>query len=392
MIQGQVHPDFQAAADVLDEQVTSAGRGGAALCVYHRGEKVVDIWGGARDEAGTPWTSDTMAMSFSTTKGVASTALHMCADRGLIGYDDLVVEHWPEFARGGPVKKEITVRQVLCHEAGLYELRSWIDHADEMLDWDAMVDVMERLTPAFAPGTANAYQGITYGWLVGELVRRVSGKPLGEFVRMEIAEPLGLDGLHIGLPPSEQPRVAELLMPATARGPLHDTSKVFSELAEAMGLVIDFERIKEALAPKGMEDVFRRPEALEAEIPAANGVFTARSLARMYAALAGGGELDGVRLMSGETLAEAATVQNTRPDLVIVFPIRWRLGYHSVFTPNGFLDTGFGHFGFGGSGAWADPAHDVAVGMVLNRLAGTAVGDDRMIRVNGAVLDAATAR
>ena len=166
----------------------SAG-GGAALCVYHRGECVVDTWGGVRNREGDPWERDTLALSYSTTKGVASTLLHILVDRGLVDYDAPVAEYWPEFAAAG--KDSITVRQVMCHEAGLYDVRGMIDHARRMLDWAYMTEVLAAARPAHEPGATHGYHGLTYGWLVGEIVERVSGMSFSEFLARELAEPLG---------------------------------------------------------------------------------------------------------------------------------------------------------------------------------------------------------
>lgn len=395
-VRGDVHPDFSAAADLLAGFVESDGVGGGAVAAYHRGHKVVDVWAG--DAApGRSWAADTIAMSFSTTKGVTATALHMCVDRGLLDYDDRVAAHWPEFGCNG--KEDITVRQVLCHEAGLYPVRPLIDHALSMNDWDEMVRVLQEARPVVEPGTANGYHGLTYGWLVGELVRRTSGKDLGTFVRAEIAGPLGLDGLYIGVPESELGRVATLIPGEdVARGAARGASGLagaggpMAQMAAAMGLEIDPKRIVDALLPSGMNEWIEHPETVKAQVPAANGCFTARSLATMYAALAAGGRLGDVELLSAETLARATEVQNTRPDLVIVMPMSWRLGYHMAFTSEGIPPKAFGHYGFGGSGAWADPDHDVSVAFTCNRLGGTAVGDLRMAEIGAAVWKAAQAR
>ncbi len=148
-IDGYVHPDFSRVATVFRHQIRRTS-GGAAVAVYHRGELVVDLWGGYRTDDGDPWQRDTMAMCFSTTKGLTSTALHVLADRGLVGYDDLVADYWPEFARNG--KERVTVRHLLTHSAGLHRIRSIIDRADRMLDWDHMVDALARATPAYQHG------------------------------------------------------------------------------------------------------------------------------------------------------------------------------------------------------------------------------------------------
>lgn len=387
---GVFDPEFEEVTATLDRQIADAGEGGAAVSVYHNGKPVVDYWCGARNSAGDPWEQETLAMSFSTTKGVTATSLHMCVDRGLLDYDDRVAEHWPEFGQRG--KEDITVRQILCHEAGLYQIRSHIESAETMNDWDAMIEVLEKMEPAHIPGEANGYHGLTFGWLAGELVRRTSGLPIGDFVSSEIAEPLELDGLFIGLPASEHRRLAELLASgAISVGDSLEQAGNVGAMAAQMGAEVDFERIAEALQPRGIAAWMRDPKVVEVAVPAANGCFTARSLARMYAALAGGGEIDGVRLLSQQTLSSATEIQNQRPDLIIVFPMMWRLGYHMVFTSKGVLPKAFGHFGFGGSGAWADPERNLAVAMTLNRLGGGAVGDMRMAEIGGAAVACAEA-
>src|SRR5512147_1365042 len=197
-LRGHVDSAFTRAAEVFAGQIPRSGRGGAALCVYHRGEKVIDCWAGARDDAGHSWQRDTLSLSYSTSKGVASTLLHMCADRGLLDYDAPVAEYWPQFAAGG--KEEITVRQVLCHEAGLYDVRGMVDQASRMLDWQYMTEALADAIPRHEPGRAHGYHGFTYGWLVGELIQRVTGKPFGEVLASELVKPLGLDGCYVGLP------------------------------------------------------------------------------------------------------------------------------------------------------------------------------------------------
>ena len=209
--EGYVHPDFWRVAKTLERIIPRTGAGGAALCIYHRGEKVVDLWGGTRDEYGNRWESDTLALSYSTTKGIASTLLHILADRGLVDYDKPVAHYWPEFAAGG--KERITVRQVMCHEARLYSIRALVDDAQHMLDWNYMVGALANTVPMHPPGTAHGYHALTYGWLVGELAQRVTGKPFGELLQSEIATPLELDGLYVGLPEDQMHRRARLLVP-----------------------------------------------------------------------------------------------------------------------------------------------------------------------------------
>ena len=390
-IEGYVHPGFTPVANAFRHQI---GRttGGAAVAVYHRGELVVDLWGGSRDDTGAPWERDSLAMCFSTTKGLTSTALHVLADRGLVRYDAPVAEYWPEFAAGG--KARVAVAHLLTHSAGLHRIRSIIDKAERMFDWDHMVDALARATPAYEPGTKNGYHALTYGWLVGEVVRRVSGMPIEQFVQSEIAEPLGLDGLYLGCPPEERHRVAPLEPMGhltIARGPIRPVSRFFgAQLAKTASLVrspVNPRRMLNALAPRGIEDVWYGAEIMDATVPAANGFFTARSLARMYALIAGGGTLDGVTLLSPETVAAMGVIRSYRRDLVLVMPMRWRYGYHMVGTTRGRIDAAFGHFGFGGSGGWADPSRELAVAMVCNRGTGTPIGDLRLLRLGTAAMN-----
>lgn len=388
-MEGWASPGFGAVAEVFQRQLARTS-GGAAVAVYWGGEPVVDLWGGRRVGA-EPWQQDTLAMCFSTTKGVASTALHVLADRGQIDYDAPVARYWPAFAQGG--KEHVTVRHVLTHSAGLHRIRTLVDRADRMLDWDHMVAALERAEPAYEPGTKSGYHGLTYGWLVGELVRRVSGRTISRFVADELAGPLHLDGLYVGCPPEERGRVAPLAAKNTlARRvglkPGMVMSSPIAALPARLGVPISPRRIANALLPRGIEDVLWGAGVMDAEIPAANGFFTARSLAKLYAMLAGGGQVDGVRILSRRTVARAAQLQSRNRDLVLVLPMGWRLGYHSVFTTRGVLRGAFGHFGFGGSGAWADPRRDLAVAMVCNRGSGTPVGDLRLAELGTAVVRA----
>jgi CubicO group peptidase (beta-lactamase class C family) len=405
-IDGVVEPGFEAVATVLEQQLARYS-GGAAVCVYHRGQCVVDIWGGHRDDGETPWQRDTLAPSFSTTKGVTSTLIHIMADRGLIDYDALVSKYWPEFAQAG--KEEITVRQVLAHQAGLYHIRQMIDDASQMRDWDYMISAIEKTEPIHIPGERTGYHGLTYGFLAGEILQRVTGEKFSDLVRTEIAEPLALDGLFVGAPDSELHRSAELLWPSSTRYmremPAHlipnwvtnaaDTaSSLLSHGLGMMGVDLDLASILDALGPKGIAKFdFGSHETLKATIPAGNGLFTARSLARMYAALAGGGELDGVRLLSETQLVKATEMQSEGEGRsVLPIDMKWRLGYHGVPTTRGMVRRAFGHFGFGGSGAWADPERQLALAMTVNSGMGTPLGDLRIMRVGGAALGAARQR
>lgn len=398
-LDGCIHPDFQPVEHTLREQLRRYP-GGAAVCVYHRGEKVVDLWGGFKDDAGALWQRDTMAPSFSTSKGVAATLLHIFADRGLIDYDAKVADYWPEFGCRG--KESITVRQVLCHQSGLYHIRQMIDHADRMLDWEHMVEAIENAEPIHRPGERTGYHGLTFGFLVGEIIQRVSGKKFPNLVQSEIARPLKLDGLYIGTPAKQISRAAQLILSESTTSPsrirLTHYLEIYANRLSAglrkLGLDSDLASIFEAMAPRGISDFhFGSPEILRAAIPSANGLFTARSLAKLYAMLAGGGEIGGVRLLSENTVEQASTLQKPSGRLsVIPFDMRWRLGYHGIATSRGVPGRAFGHFGFGGSGAWADPDRDLSVALIANSGMGSPFGDFRTARVGGAALACAEAR
>lgn len=400
-LDGYLHPDFLPVANCMRRQLGNYD-GGAAVCVYHHGRCVVDLWGGFRNRAGDAWQQDTMAPSFSTTKGVASTLVHIMVDRGLLDYDSPIATYWPEFSQAG--KQDITLRQVMTHQSGLYHIRQMIDHADRMLDWAYMVKAIERAEPIHPPGERTGYHGLTYGFLVGEVLQRVTGKSFSSLVESEIAEPLGLDGMYVGAPDRELARAADLMWPRSADAlrkysPTGATARLIGSLAAitdrcigralgAFGVELDLGSLIDALAPRGISGFdFDSGETLRVAIPALNGLFTARSLARMYALLAAGGELEGVRLISKETVARATELQKSAGNHVVIpFDMRWRLGYHGIATTRGIPRNAFGHFGFGGSGAWADPSRELAVALIVNCGMGTPFGDTRTARISGAAL------
>ncbi len=342
--------------------------GGGALCVYVDGVPVVDIWAGWRDRAsGLKWEHDTMAMSWSTTKGIASTVVHMLVDQGHLDYDTPMVSVWPEFGRNG--KSEITIGHVLAMEAGLYDIRSLITDPTLMLDHDAMAGLLAEATPAHPAGQANAYHALTYGWLVGEVVRRATGSSLGSVVSTEIADALNLDGCYVGTPSEELPRVA-------VRPTLKPESPFVRRAAKSLDPVLRLsgfspKRFAAAFLPRHGHRVIGTDDFLQAEVPSANGVFTARSLARIYAALGSDDGLDGVRLWSPGRRGLATKTQNNRRDLVIPLKVGWKLGYHPPFPRRKASPTAFGFYGAYGSGAFADPSRGLAVGFVVQEAKGT---------------------
>ena len=390
MIAGRYDDEFREVADIFRKQIARTD-GGASVAVYHRGRLVVDLWGGVRSRDGDPWTRDTLAMCWSTTKGVVATCAHVLADRGELDYDERVATYWPEFAQNG--KGDITVRQVLSHCAGLHRFGTIIDHGSKMLDWEHMTDALARAKPAYEPGTSVGYHALTFGWLVGELVRRISGTPIEEFLQKEIAEPLGLDGLYIGCPSEQRHRSGATGTDAAARfdalvWPLRPLGgfalNQVSLGLRVLGSPINPHRMLNAVVSRGIEDVIVDPRLLDAAIPAMNGHFDAVSLGAMYAMLAGGGQLGGVRILSEETVRKACEIQNDQRDRVVVINMQWRLGYIGCRYINNQLPHAYGHMGFGGSGAWADPEHDLALAMVCNRGRGTPIGDLRILRLSQA--------
>ncbi len=331
--------------------------GGGALAVYLDGQPVVDVWTGWSDRGGhRPWSADSAPMVFSATKGMAATVVHRLADRGLIDYDAPVAEYWPEFAANG--KASLTVRDVMRHTAGLSGLRG--ARAEDLLDHV----VMEERLAAAAPGRLlgkQAYHALTFGWLMSGLVRALTGKGMRALIRKELAEPLGTDGLYLGRPPAGAPtRVAEIVAPQNMVGnPILScvTRRVANQLSGGF---------RSMYFPGMVAAVQGDTPLLDAEIPAANGVVTARGLARMYGAIANGGEVDGIRFLSRELVAGLTGRRSLRPDRNLFVPLAFHLGYHSL--PIGNVMPGFGHVGLGGSLGWTDPASGLAFSLVHNRL------------------------
>jgi len=403
-MEGFVHPDFALVTEKVQTLMSKrSAEGGMAVAVYHHGELVVDAWTGSRDAAGTPWDRDTMSMCFSTTKGVVATIVHRLVDQGLLDYDVPVSTYWPEFTGGG--KDTITLRHLLTHQAALHDIRALAESTETLLDWDAMTKLLADADPAWEVGTRSGYHALTYGWLVGEVIRRVTGLTVNEAMQREIVAPLGLDGqMYIGAPPEVRGRIANLLVDPKASARL---LKLLSNLSR-------FHRyapLYSALVVDDILDVGQTDLIHDAEIPAANGVFTARSLARMYAALATPDAFDGPPLLSPATLREATREQpllgsgvtgtgvgvtagrsQVGRDAAVMINMHWRLGYHLAGTTAGVLPKAFGHFGFGGSGAWGDPVSGLAVAMILNQVGGTPFGDTKMLRIGGAAVRAARRR
>jgi CubicO group peptidase (beta-lactamase class C family) len=383
VIHGHLDPDFADVATALRRTLRN-GRGGAAVAVYHDGQLVADLWSGTRDDAGSPWTRDTTALSFSTTKGVVATAAHRLAQRGALDLAAPVAEYWPEFSAAG--KRDVRVEHLLDHSAGMHSLRGVVTDAEMLLDWERTTDALAAAAPKYPAGTRHGYHAVTYGYLVGEVLRRATGSSsVDDVVQAEVAQPLGIDGLSIGARGARRDRLATLL---TAWPDETRTRRAVAWLDRRRWL----QPTIDAFLVDGFPEPFATGAIYDAESPAVNGCFDARSLARMYSALATDEIVEGRPFLAADVKARATAVRTTARDAVIGFPMRWRLGYHLVATTGGVHPNGFGHFGLGGSGGWADPDLGLAVAMICNRMAGTPFGDQRLLKVGTAAARAARRR
>ncbi len=345
---GFVAPGFEGVAEAFARNVGVGGEAGGAFAAIVDGELVVDLWGGVADRArGVAWSGDTLSTIFSGTKGLVATCMLMLIERGKLDLDAPVADYWPEFAAHG--KDAILVRHVLSHQAGMPGVVTPVS-SEEAADHAHMAQLLAAQAPIARPGAIVTYHVLTYGWLCGELVRRVDRRSVGRFLREEIAEPLGLDA-WIGLPEAQEPRVAVLertagygteLAPRPNSGP-----DAASERDRILWSMLDN-------PPDSLEVANSRAQRA-AEIPAANGLATARAMARLYGCLARGGEIDGVRLLSPATAALAGRCIVRGDDPYLDHPIAYAAGFH--LNPVGALgprDDAFGHCGAGGSahGCW----------------------------------------
>lgn len=367
MIGGEVAAGFEPVREAFAENFARNGDIGAAVCVYRDGHPIVDLWGGIADpRTGRPWTRDTLQLVYSATKGATATAAHLLAQRGELDLDAPVATYWPEFAANG--KADIPVRWVLSHQAGLVALDQPVP-LNDALAWRPMAAALAAQQPAWTPGTAHGYHGRTWGWLVGEVIRRVSGRTPGRFFADEIATPLDFD-FFIGLPAHERERVSHMVHSK----PAVDLTTVAPELVP--------EELRDQVAAWSDPDSFSNraymvtdpaaidfnsPEVQAAELPASNGIGTARGLARMYAALIG--EVDGTRLLTPEALTLAIKEQAAGMDQVLVAPSRFSSGYQLPTEDNPMMGpSAFGHNGRGGSLGFADPEHGIAFGYAMNHI------------------------
>ncbi len=373
-VQGECLPRFAPVRDAFAANLRDADEIGAAVSVVVDGERVVDLWGGHADVARTrTWDRDTIVNVYSCTKGMTALCAHRLASEGRLDLDAPVARYWPEFAQAG--KRAVPVRWLLGHRAGLPAVRSVLP-GEALYDWDAMCAALAAETPWWTPGTAHGYHAVTFGWLVGEVVRRVTGKSLGTYFRDEIAQPLGLD-FHIGVPESEHARCAEMSgIPLLA-------SKEQMSLATA--ILADPEGIaaRAFMNPPSMALGVNHGAWRSAEIPGANGHGGARDLARVYGALARGGEQDGVQVLDPAGIARCVEEQSHGPDGVLPITTRFGLGFMlPQDRPDGRFGPSrgaFGHPGAGGSVGFADPESRVGFGYVMNRMGPHILLDPRAV-------------
>ena len=341
-------------------QITSGAHPGAALAVYRHGLPVLDLHGGVADrESGSPVTRDTMFVLFSSTKAVTSACLHILWERGKFDWDDTVASHWPGFGQKG--KEEVTIKHVMTHQSGFPATPSHMTW-DRWHDWNAVVEAMEQIPLDYKPGRVIAYHPRNFGWVVGELVRRIDGRPIDQFVREEITEPHKIDEFHLGIDPSMETRVAKL----HAMEDCDRTSQV---------------------------TIYNRPEVHTAVLPAGGGIATARGLARFYAMLACDGTLDGVTTLTSDTVAAVTTQQSEGLDHTLDRHVKRSMGLslgdpRSAESGNEDPDT-FGHAGSGTSIGWANRNSGLAFAYITNGFRAESSNTPRLAAISQAVLDAA---
>jgi CubicO group peptidase (beta-lactamase class C family) len=371
-IEGDCDARFGPVREAFAENFARRGDCGAAVAVTIDGKPVVDLWGGYADKAlSRTWTRDTIVNVYSATKGVTATCLNRLVDQGRVDLDAPVARYWPEFAQAG--KERLPVRWLLSHRAGLPAVRKPLP-PDALMRWEVMTTALAEQEPWWEPGTKHGYHALTFGYLVGEVVRRVTGRSVGTYCREEIARPLGID-FHIGLDARDDARCAEVIAAApappgqpnplaeAAREPASITAKAVNNPAGALRL-----------------DTINSRAWRGAEIPAANGHTNARALARFYGALARGGELEGVRVLSPAQIARCHTEEANGIDAVMSVPMRFGLGYRltqpaAKYGPNPHT---FGHTGAGGSLGFADPDAKIGFAYTMNQMGTQVLLDARV--------------
>ena len=371
MISGHVDPRFARVRDEFERNFAERGDIGASVCVTVDGETVIDCWGGVADPStGGAWKSDTVATVWSCTKGATALCAHMLADRGLIDFDAPVARYWPEFAANG--KEGVTVRMLLNHQSGVAAWREPVP-PNGLYDWERSTSALACQAPYWEPGTRHGYHALTFGHLVGEVVRRVTRQSLGQFFADEVAKPLGID-VWIGLPGGVESRVApniphdppqpDAAMPASVLAAMTDPSSLQASVYTNHGGFLD-------------PGVCNTREAHAAEIPAANGIANARGLAGMYRPLALGGAYGSTRIVREDSIVAMSAVSSAGYDAFGLVPTRFSLGFNKAIDnrrqqPGSqesalISEDAFGHPGFGGSMGFADPGARMSFGYATNK-------------------------
>ena len=346
---------------LFHKQIDEGLHPGAAMAVYRKDKLVLDLYGGMADvETGTPVKKDTLFVIFSSTKPLAAFCWHLLWERGQLEMGDWIGDRWPGFAKKG--KGRVTVRQILTHTAGFPDTPPELT-PDKMTDWDAAVQAMENAPLRYQPGDVVAYHSLNFGWVVGEIVRRVDGRTISQYLRDEVTAPLGMKDFHLGLPPEEESRVAKLY-------PMDDCE-----------------------VPDSVK-VFNLPSMHQAVIPAANGISTARDLARFYAMLGMGGSLDGTEIVRSGLIKTIAAVQREEDDAISGRPVKLGLGF-AVDDPrmgtqrsSGRYNHSIGHGGLGSSIGWVDLGTRLAVAIITNGVCGEDSNTKRLADLSEAVRDA----
>lgn len=381
-IEGTCDPRFRQVKEVFAANFEKGLEVGAAVAVAIDGKFVIDMWAGHADKARTqPWKRDTLVNIYSTTKGLAAMCAHRLVDQGKLDLDAPVAKYWPEFAQAG--KEKIPVRYLLSHRAGLPAIRRQLP-PEALYNWNTMCHALAEEKPWWDPGTKHGYHAITYGWLVGEVIRRVSGKTPGAYFRDELVTPLGMDAF-IGLPAENDARTAEII---PAPPPKPGEANAFAELISNPESIT----AKAIMNPDNVVDprVVNSRAWRGCELPSANGHATARSIARAYSALARGGEVDGYRVLTPQSIVRCYTEQSYGMDEVLKVKTRIGLGFmlSQPEQPLGPNPRTFGHPGAGGSIGFADPDAKVGFAYVMNQMGGDPVVDQRAANLFDAMYSA----
>jgi CubicO group peptidase (beta-lactamase class C family) len=375
-IHGEIAPGFEGVRDAFVAAFAGLPQMGAALSVRHRGATVVDLWGGIADARdGSPWRDDTATVIFSCSKGIMSVLAARLVQEGRLDYDAPVARYWPEFAQAG--KDGVLVRHILSHRSGLSAPRVDFTTAD-LADWGKITDALARQEPLWQPGTGYAYHAITHGWLIGEVIRRVTGMRVGEYLARTLVAPLHADA-WIGLPAAETHRVAHLRVGASLARLVEQQNADpmpgidWNARALTLGGALPRTLVGEA-------EGFNDPAVRAAEIPGAGGIATARALAAIWSSTVT--DTDGVRVLDDATLDRALVVQSEGEP---VFPSpppwpRWAMGFQLDAEARRYLgEASFGHDGAGGQVAFADRAAKVGFAFLTNQM--EAIDDVRATRI-----------